>query len=79
MVNEFVYCSRLFHLEWVQSRFTSNDDVEQGLYVHRVVDEPGGVLPDAADISAEVLEGRTSAVCLANLSPTEGVGQDRSR
>jgi len=31
MVNEFVYCPRLFHLEWVQSRFASNDDVEQGL------------------------------------------------
>ena len=43
MVNEFVYCPRLFHLEWVQGRFATSDDVEEGRYVHRVVDEPGGV------------------------------------
>lgn len=60
MVNEFVYCPRLFHLEWVQSRFTSNDDVEQGLYIHRVVDQPGGTLPDADDPHSELLAGRTS-------------------
>lgn len=46
MVNEFVYCPRLFHLEWVQSRFMTNDDVEEGLYVHRVVDSPSGDLPN---------------------------------
>lgn len=60
MVNEFVYCPRLFHLEWVQSRFASNDDVEQGLYVHRVVDQPGGTIPDPDDTHAELLAGRTS-------------------
>ena len=45
MVNEFVYCPRLFYLEWVQGRFATSDDIEEGLYVHRVVDEPGGDLP----------------------------------
>jgi CRISP-associated protein Cas1 len=60
MVNEFVYCPRLFHLEWVQSRFATNDDVEQGLYVHRVVDEPGGKIPDPDDTHPELLAGRTS-------------------
>jgi len=60
MVNEFVYCPRLFHLEWVQSRFVSNDDVEQGLYVHRVVDQPGGTIPDPDDTHPELLAGRTS-------------------
>ncbi|GAB3200651.1 CRISPR-associated endonuclease Cas1 [Nocardioides hungaricus] len=45
MVNEFVYCRRLFYLEWVQSRFTTNHDVEEGLHVHRVVDRPSGDLP----------------------------------
>jgi len=60
MVNEFVYCPRLFHLEWVQSRFASNDDVEQGLYVHRVVDEPGGTIPDPDETHSELLAGRTS-------------------
>ena len=60
MVNEFVYCPRLFHLEWVQSRFATNDDVEQGLYVHRVVDEPGGTIPDPRDTHPELLAGRSS-------------------
>ncbi len=59
MVNEFVYCPRLFHLEWVQGRFATSDDVEEGLYVHRVVDEPGGDLPDA-DEDLERFAGRTS-------------------
>ncbi len=59
MVNEFVYCPRLFHLEWVQARFATSDDVEEGLYVHRVVDEPGGDLPDPDD-DLERFAGRTS-------------------
>lgn len=50
MVNEFVYCPRLFYLEWVQSRFVSNDDVEEGLYVHRVVDAGASDLPEADEV-----------------------------
>lgn len=38
MINQFSYCPRLFHLEWVQGQFATSDDVEEGLYVHRVVD-----------------------------------------
>jgi CRISP-associated protein Cas1 len=57
MVNEFVYCPRLFYLEWVQGRFATSDDVEEGLYVHRVVDEPGGDLP-AQDHDAPHTAGR---------------------
>ena len=59
MVNEYVYCPRLFHLEWVQGQFAASDDVEEGLYVHRVVDEPGGDLPDPAD-NPERFAGRTA-------------------
>lgn len=60
MVNEFVYCPRLFYLEWVQGRFATSDDVEEGLYVHRVVDEPGGDLPDLdpPDLDAPHTAGR---------------------
>ncbi len=46
MVNEFTYCPRLFHLEWVQARFADNLDTEEGSFVHRVVDEGGGRLPE---------------------------------
>lgn len=59
MVNEFVYCPRLFHLEWVQGRFASNDDVEAGLYVHRVVDRPGGTMPEPG-APEEALAGRAA-------------------
>lgn len=45
MVNEFTYCPRLFHLEWVQARFAENLDTEEGAFVHRVVDDGGGRVP----------------------------------
>ena len=55
--SEFVYCPRLFYLEWVQGRLATIDDVEEGLHVHRVVDEPGGDLP-ALDHDAPHTAGR---------------------
>lgn len=53
MVNEFVYCPRLFFLEWVQARFTDNLDTVEGRYEHRRVDSPGGAapLPDEGDLT----------------------------
>ena len=42
MVNEFVYCPRLFFLEWVQARFEDSADTVHGRYVHRRVDQGGG-------------------------------------
>lgn len=52
MVNEFAYCPRLFHLEWVQSRWAANDDTDEGRYAHRAVDQPGGraPLPDEGEV-----------------------------
>lgn len=46
MVNEFVYCPRLFYLEWVQARFTDNDDTVEGRYQHRRVDAERGRVGD---------------------------------
>lgn len=51
MVNEFEYCPRLFHLEWVQSRFEDNPDTVEGRYVHRNVDAGGGRMGDPDDDS----------------------------
>lgn len=45
MLNEFVYCPRLFHLEWVDQRWADNDDTAKGSYTHRSVDSRGGVVP----------------------------------
>jgi CRISPR-associated protein Cas1 len=45
MVNEYVYCPRLFFLEWVDSLWASNADVAEGLRRHRKVDAGGGLAP----------------------------------
>lgn len=49
MVNEFVYCPRLFYLEWVQSQFEDNSDTVHGRYVHRRVDQGGGRMGGAPE------------------------------
>ena len=50
MVNEFSYCPRLFHMEWVQSVFEHNADTVEGSWRHRAVDRPKGKVPDAEQI-----------------------------
>src|SRR5690606_12480527 len=52
MLNEFTYCPRLFHLEWVQARWADNLDTVEGRWHHRATDEPSGEapLPDEGDI-----------------------------
>lgn len=45
MVNEYVYCPRLFYLEWVEARFADNDDTRLGRQVHRRVDTETGAAP----------------------------------
>lgn len=45
MLNEFVYCPRLFFLEWVQARFADNDDTRLGQQAHRRVDIASGAAP----------------------------------
>jgi len=45
MLNEFVYCRRLFFLEWVDQLWAPNADTEEGNYRHRRVDAGGGAAP----------------------------------
>jgi CRISPR-associated protein Cas1 len=45
MVNEFAYCPRLFHLEWVQAVFEGNADTAEGQWRHRAVDRHSGAVP----------------------------------
>lgn len=45
MLNEFVYCPRLFFLEWVDRLFASSADVAEGERRHRRVDVSGGAAP----------------------------------
>ena len=54
MVNEFVYCSRLFYLEWVQGEFTESAETLDGHRTHHQVDQERGSLPKAEEWAAGV-------------------------
>jgi CRISPR-associated protein Cas1 len=49
MLNEFVYCPRLFYYEFVEGVFLDNADTLRGASVHRRVDTGSGELPPAAE------------------------------
>lgn len=49
MVNEFVYCPRLFFYEWVEGVFRESADTVEGSLQHRRVDAGSGALPAASD------------------------------
>lgn len=53
MVNEFVYCPRLFYLEWVHKEFAHSEDTLEGAAVHRRVDRETGTLPQPDDAAEE--------------------------
>ena len=55
MLNEFVYCPRLFYYEFVESVFVQSADTLRGKALHRRVDSGKGDLPAAAGKE----EGRT--------------------
>ncbi len=51
MVNEFVYCPRLFFYEWVEGIFVESSDTVEGAAQHKRVDKPdksGLLSPEAA-------------------------------
>ncbi len=48
MLNEFVYCPRLFYYEHVEGVFVENADTVRGASIHRRVDAGKGDLPPAA-------------------------------
>lgn len=53
MVNEFVYCPRLFYLEWVQGEFEHSADTLEGAAVHRRVDRGAGTAPPPEEVGAD--------------------------
>lgn len=53
MLNEFVYCPRLFYLEWVQGEFADNLDTVDGRFKHSRVDATRGALPEPQDLTGE--------------------------
>lgn len=65
MLNEFVYCPRLFYLEWVQGEFSESADTLGGRRIHRRVDEERGELPNPEEWAAG-LKVRARAVSLSS-------------
>lgn len=65
MLNEFVYCPRLFHIEWVHKLFVENEYTADGRWEHRALDEGTGGTP-ATDAGSEEKSLRRTAVTLSS-------------
>lgn len=59
MLNEFVYCPRLFHYEFVQGVFRDSADTVEGRIQHRRVDREGAGLPPSAELAEERIHVRS--------------------
>lgn len=71
MLNEFVYCPRLFYLEWVEGLWEENADTAQGGIAHGRSDRGGGRMPDAEAAEEDGWEGEARSVTLD--APTLGM------
>lgn len=59
MLNEFVYCPRLFYYEWVEGVFESSADTLEGQAKHSRVDTEPGAMPAADGVGPEVIHSRS--------------------
>ncbi|MGV1008963.1 MAG: CRISPR-associated endonuclease Cas4g/Cas1g [Dermatophilaceae bacterium] len=49
MLNEFVYCPRLFYLEWVEKQWADSSDTVHGHLVHDANERRGGRMPEPSE------------------------------
>lgn len=64
MLNEFVYCQRLFYYEFVEGVFVESADTIRGGVIHKRVDSGSGSLPKAkrkSDAAKRKTEDRTAS------------------
>ncbi len=61
MLNEFVYCPRLFYYEWVEGVFAHNRETVEGELRHQKLDQGKGELAAAADLkeAGETIHSRS--------------------
>jgi CRISPR-associated protein Cas1 len=61
MVNEFVYCPRLFFYEWVEGLFRNSKDTIEGSFQHKRVDAKATALPapEEAATNEETIHSRS--------------------
>src|ERR1035437_7531695 len=58
MVNEYVYCPRLFFYEWVEGVFRESADTVEGKLQHKRVDKAGKPLPTPEQLAEETIQTR---------------------
>ena len=76
MMNEFVYCQRLFYYEFVEGVFVESVDTLRGGVIHQRVDSGNGALP-AAKKKAKV-EKKNEGEAAATVDTTSKVEETRS-
>jgi CRISPR-associated protein Cas1 len=59
MLNEFVYCPRLFFYEWVEGVFENSADTLDGQSKHTRVDSGPSTMPVAKDMDGEIIHSRS--------------------
>ena len=59
MLNEFVYCPRLFFYEWVDGVFAHSADTVSGTLRHEKLERKADALPPAADLADEKIHSRS--------------------
>lgn len=59
MLNEFVYCPRLFFYEWVEGVFAHSDDTVEGALRHQTLGEKAEAMPAADEAGDERIHSRS--------------------
>src|SRR5690242_8729604 len=59
MVNEFVYCPRLFYYEWVDGVFRQSADTLEGSIQHKKVDARSTAMPEPEATGGEEIHSRS--------------------
>jgi len=70
MLNEFVYCRRLFYYEFVEGVFVESADTLRGAAIHQRVDTGSGALP-AAKRRAEAAKPKAEGETTPSAGPTD--------
>lgn len=62
MLNEFVYCPRLFYLEFVEGEFEESADTLEGSFRHKRVDKETGSMPSPEEAGKDIFHARSISV-----------------
>lgn len=75
MLNEFVYCPRLFYYEFVEGVFVESADTLRGAAIHQRVDTGSGALPAARRAARKARDEETGGQGRQGIAPALAGGQ----